>query len=254
MDAQGYTSMLNLLEPEQLRIDQRLQDLRDNPHEYEPEPVPTRNHVHRDNTEPEPHHQRINIQPEDHHQRINIQPEDHHQRINIQPEDQGELNRFATRGIAINNNLENKTCNKSSAVVIGIVMVAVLICGTIIAITLVYTLQGPSTLPNTELEKLIDNKIQELQREMNQSLQTQVEQMITEYHQTRLLEVTNNLTSELNSLQSSVDTLTTQVNSPVNLYQNCTEETRTCDIEPTSDVRYWRYCPTDFLLINITVS
>ena len=277
VDDGGYTPMENLLEPEQQRINQRLQDLRVNPqaHEYEPEPIPVLNDArrqpgaqdhrdniqhgnqdHRDNIQHGNQDHRDNIQHGNQDHRDNIQHGNQDHRDNPQVGDQGVLNRYATRAIAINNNMENKTCSKSSAVVVGVVLVAVVICGTIITISVVYALQGPATLPTREMEQLIDNKIQELKREMNITLQTQLEQMINEYHQTRLLQVTSNITSDLSSLQSSVDTLTTRVNSPVNLYKDCTQETRSCDIEPSSesDVRYWRYCPTDFLPINITVS
>ncbi len=37
-------------------------------------------------------------------------------------------------------------------------------------------------------------------------------------------------TTQLNSLQSSVSSLTTRVNSPVNLYQNCIQETESCTV------------------------
>ena len=78
------------------------------------------------------------------------------------------------------------------------------------------------------------------------SLQTVVNGLNTVQHST---------TSHLNSLQSSVNTITDRVNSPVNLYQNCTEETRSCTISTSSSSNYyWRYCTTPSLAINSTVS
>ena len=64
----------------------------------------------------------------------------------------------------------------------------------------------------------------------------------------------NTTTFQLSSLQSSVNTLTSRVNSPVNLYQNCTEETASCVIPPTSTHYYWRQCFTTALPINRAVS
>ncbi len=60
-------------------------------------------------------------------------------------------------------------------------------------------------------------------------------------------------TTQLNSLQSSVNSLTTRVNSPVNLYQNCTQETRSCTNAQSGSV-YWKYCITPTLPVNKSVS
>ena len=59
-------------------------------------------------------------------------------------------------------------------------------------------------------------------------------------------------TSQLSSLQSSVNTLTTRVNSPVNLYQNCIQEIRSCS--QIFGEPYFKYCITDTLYANVTVS
>ena len=61
--------------------------------------------------------------------------------------------------------------------------------------------------------------------------------------------------AQLSSLQFSVKTLTTRVNSPVNLYQNCIEETRSCDVtvpdtqDDTTNI-YVESCDTPPLPIN----
>ena len=60
--------------------------------------------------------------------------------------------------------------------------------------------------------------------------------------------------AQLNSLQSSVDTLTTRVNTPVNLYQNCIEESRTCKVNTPSNAAYRRYCYTAPISITKNVS
>ncbi|XP_064402165.1 uncharacterized protein LOC135347949 isoform X2 [Halichondria panicea] len=56
-------------------------------------------------------------------------------------------------------------------------------------------------------------------------------------------------TTQLNSLQSSVGSLTTRVNSPVNLYQNCIQETRSCTLTQSDDVN-WRACGTTTLPVD----
>ena len=60
-------------------------------------------------------------------------------------------------------------------------------------------------------------------------------------------------TTQLNSLQTSVNSLTTRVNSPVNLYQNCIQETGSCTNYERGSV-YWTYCITPTLPVNKSVS
>ena len=61
------------------------------------------------------------------------------------------------------------------------------------------------------------------------------------------LNITDNVfMTQLNSLQSSVNSLTTRVNSPVNLYQNCIQETRNCTIGPRTTNTYWTWCETAY--------
>ena len=63
----------------------------------------------------------------------------------------------------------------------------------------------------------------------------------------------NTTMAQLSSVQSSMNILTTRVNSPVNLYQNCIQETRSCT-NSASGSTYAKYCYTSTLHINITVS
>ncbi len=60
--------------------------------------------------------------------------------------------------------------------------------------------------------------------------------------------------TQLNSLQSSVSSLTTRVNSPVNLYQNCIQETESCTIGPRTTDTYWTECYTAYGPISKAVS
>ena len=60
-------------------------------------------------------------------------------------------------------------------------------------------------------------------------------------------------TDQLSNLQSSVNTLTTRVNSPVNLYQNCIQDTRSCT-GSQSGYSYFKSCTTGSLPTSITVS
>ena len=57
----------------------------------------------------------------------------------------------------------------------------------------------------------------------------------------------------ISSLQSSVNSLTTRVNSPVNLYQNCTQETESCT-STQSGSAYRKFCTTPSLPVNKSVS
>ena len=59
-------------------------------------------------------------------------------------------------------------------------------------------------------------------------------------------------TTQLNSLQSSVRSLTTRVNSPVNLYQNCIQETRSFTGTPLGNT-YWKKSYSPSLPVNKTV-
>lgn len=54
-------------------------------------------------------------------------------------------------------------------------------------------------------------------------------------------------------LQSSVGTLTNRFNSPMNLYQNCYQDVRTCNADPRNG-RYWEQCSTETLPIDQDVS
>ena len=64
----------------------------------------------------------------------------------------------------------------------------------------------------------------------------------------------NTTTFQLSSLQSSVDTLNTRVNSPVNLYQDCIQETKSCRKPAALTPIYHTSCATDYLPMNVTVS
>ena len=59
--------------------------------------------------------------------------------------------------------------------------------------------------------------------------------------------------AQLSSLQSSVNSLTTRVNYPVNLYQNCIQETRSC-MKPALGPTWVTFCTTNSLPAHITVS
>ena len=89
-----------------------------------------------------------------------------------------------------------------------------------------------------------------------ENLKTTIEELQNRLNQTQLKAdtVQELVVESVNSLQSSVNTLTTRVNSPVNLYQNCIQETRSCIIDSPSSSQYWATCYTVNLPINVTVS
>ena len=95
-------------------------------------------------------------------------------------------------------------------------------------------------------DNLFDTQLNSLQSSINSrlnSLQSSVSSLNTANGAT---------TTQLNSLQSLVGSLTSQVNSPVNLYQNCIQETRSCTV--TSGSAYWKHCTTSRLPVNESVS
>jgi len=70
----------------------------------------------------------------------------------------------------------------------------------------------------------------------------------------------NSLQSVVNSINTAQHTITNQVqefnvriNTPVNIYQNCSEETRSCTVSASYNY-YARYCTTNSLPANTTVS
>lgn len=68
-----------------------------------------------------------------------------------------------------------------------------------------------------------------------------------------LTRLRSHIISQLSSIQSSMNNLTTRVNSPVNLYQNCIKETRNCTKAARVDT-WVTFCTTDPLPTNVTVS
>ena len=100
------------------------------------------------------------------------------------------------------------------------------------------------------------NQGMEILMKENQKLMLQLNKTKTDSETAGLintLTTTNNANMALlNSLQSSVGSLTTRVNSPVNLYQNCIQETRSCT--GTSGTGYLKDCVTPSLSVNKSVS
>ncbi len=91
-------------------------------------------------------------------------------------------------------------------------------------------------------------EIQELKFQLNKTKEA------SEADIAQLMNVTDNrFTTQLNSLQSLVSSLTTRVNSTVNLYQNCIKETGNCTLIQSGDAD-WRACGTTSLPVDKSVS
>ena len=89
---------------------------------------------------------------------------------------------------------------------------------------------------------------------LNAVQQSMATQLINQHTSIEALNTTSTqLDEQMSSLQSTADTLNTKINSPVNLYQNCYEETRVCRIDPTSGVFFTRECSTSALVSDIQV-
>ena len=62
---------------------------------------------------------------------------------------------------------------------------------------------------------------------------------------------TTSLSNRLSQLENRHDTLSNQIHHPVNLYENCIEETASCSIDPDhSHTDYWRDCRTNSLPLH----
>ena len=73
--------------------------------------------------------------------------------------------------------------------------------------------------------------------------------------ETQLTTVQRNITnihSVTNGMQMSINTINNQLSSPVNLYQNCRQDTSTCNLTTFRDTRL--FCSTSAMPINIQVS
>ena len=107
---------------------------------------------------------------------------------------------------------------------------------------------------NTRLNNLEDNLLM-----TNNQLNTLENNVSTTDTQLDTLEgklrlAQNNITSvnnQANSLQASVNTISNRMSSPVNLYQNCRQDTTACNITSFRDTRL--YCSTSALIINLQV-
>ena len=59
------------------------------------------------------------------------------------------------------------------------------------------------------------------------------------------------LSNKLSQLENRLNTLSNQIHHPVNLYENCIEETASCSIDPDhSHADYWRDCRTNSLPLH----
>ncbi len=97
-------------------------------------------------------------------------------------------------------------------------------------------------------------EIQELKMQLNKTKEeseTKIAKLKNDFENTLTIEKNATMTL-LNSLQSAVNSLTTRVNTPVNLYQNCIQETRSCTDQ--SGVAHWDHCVTSSLPVNKSVN
>ena len=64
-------------------------------------------------------------------------------------------------------------------------------------------------------------------------------------------QVDSSLSKRLSQLENQLNKLSSQIHNPVNLYENCQEETASCSIDPDgSHTDYWRDCPTKYLPLH----
>ena len=61
----------------------------------------------------------------------------------------------------------------------------------------------------------------------------------------------SSLSNRLSQLEHQLTAVSNQMHTPVNLYENCREETVSCSIDPDgSHTDYWRDCPTKYLPLH----
>ncbi len=168
------------------------------------------------------------------------------------------------RSIADNTNMYAATSIKKvtnlKAKWIGLVVVLSLLAIAMVAAIALFVYAIVSS--NQGMDSLM-KEIQELKMQLNktkEASETEIAQLRKDLNYTltrietdgfNLLNAAN--MTQLNSLQSSVRSLTTRVNSPVNLYQNCIHETENCT-STQSGSGYSQFCSTPSLPVNKSVS
>ncbi len=121
-------------------------------------------------------------------------------------------------------------------------------------------IRSGQNLSSIEIQILImESKLNSFQSSLD-TFNTANNEILTELNNlessVNALNITDNeFMTQLSSLQSSVSSLNTRVNSPVNLYQNCIQETESCTIGPRTTSTYWAWwCQTAYGPINKAVS
>ena len=170
------------------------------------------------------------------------------------------LNKSPTETVVSSIKGKNKSNRYKYFWVIGTVATALAILAIvgviIVAGVFVSALQENTATLTRQIVEL-ENKLNQTQWQVNdlQSIQNGIQLSLANTN-TQVNSLQRSTTSQLSSLQSSVNTLTTRVNSPVNLYQNCIEETMSCDVTvpDTSTDIYVDSCDTPPLPINKAVA
>ena len=105
-----------------------------------------------------------------------------------------------------------------------------------------------SSINNTQDHDTILEKISSLQHNISQ-LGSQVDAIRGSVQKaSSTTQGDASLSNRLNKLEDQLKTLMNEIHNPVKLYQNCWEDTASCNINPDhSRTDYWRDCPTEYL-------
>ena len=151
--------------------------------------------------------------------------------------------------------------------------VVILILLSLSASSLSYPVQSPETVfkrntgedgdqEETQIQTQIDQLYQIYQatqnniKKINTEFNEQLANLRAEHNAIHFaMDVTKkDIWTEIETVQSSMNTLTTRVNSSVNPYQKCRQDTTSCTIQPSGPLlNYWVWCTTGDIPVNVTV-
>ena len=184
----------------------------------------------------------------------NLVYEEINQSVNTS-KDEGLERKVAEKNV-IDYNQPKMTTSSNKKIVIAIAVCVSLLALSVVAVAAlaivsykeITTLQSRVQLQGSPLTNTDQESLTQINEQLD-SLQNVVNVLNAAVH---------NITTDVNSLQSAVDTLNTttmiQFSGDTHLYENCIQENRSCQISQISSGTYSKACNTASLLINSTVS
>ena len=153
-----------------------------------------------------------------------------------------------------------KGCTNSSTKCLGALLTTALVVGclALLLATIALSITGRPSSSSGFNELQLMEEIKQLKSQVGTLQENQMNNSTNEQKLTKeiwqLQSQVGTLQESQTTLQLLVDTLKKQVNSPVNLYQNCIEETRSCRMGQNQPNVYRRECVTGQVPIEEPVS